>query len=486
MAASMSADLQQFIAERWRRSIVPALCDYIRIPNKSPAFDPDWAAAGHMRRAVDLLDAWAQGAGVAGLVTEVVMLPGRTPLLYAEVPATGGAEGTVLLYGHYDKQPEFDGWRTGLAPWEPVLDQGRLYGRGGADDGYALFGSLTAIAALDAAGLPHARCVLLIEGCEESGSYDLPHYVDHLASRIGTPELVICLDAECGNYEQLWVTNSLRGLLPGVLEVRVLREGQHSGAAGGIVPSSFRLLRQVLERIERAEDGALHPALSVPVPDTALVELRAVADALGRSVIDRFPWAGGTQPESDDIVQLLVNNAWGASLATVGFGGAPEIGQAGNTLRPGTQAKLVIRLPPTLDADAVAPVIKKILERNPPRGAEITFHVETPQSGWAAPPLSPWLARALEDASQRWFSRPAMFMGMGGTIPFMKMLGDRYPGVQFMVTGVLGPASNAHGPNEFLELATAERLTGCVAEVLIAHARRDRDTVGSDTHLCGG
>ena len=485
MAGSVSADVQGFIANRWDRSIVPTLCDYIRIPNKSPAFDPCWETAGHMRRAVDLLAAWARQSGVEGLVTEVITLPGRTPLLYAEAPATGGAQGTVLLYGHYDKQPEFDGWRTGLSPWEPVLDNGRLYGRGGADDGYALFGSLTAIAALEAAGIPHGRCVLLIEGCEESGSYDLPHYVDHLAARIGTPELVICLDAECGNYEQLWITNSLRGLLPGVLDVRVLREGQHSGAAGGIVPSSFRLLRQVLERIERADDGTLHPALSVPVPDAVVAELHAVANTLGRSVIDRFPWAGDTQPQSDDIVKLLLDNAWGPSLATVGFGGAPEIGQAGNTLRPGTQAKLVIRLPPTLDAEAVAPVIKEVLERDPPQGADITFHVETPQTGWHAPPRERWLERALERASQPWFRRPPMYMGMGGTIPFMKMLGDRYPRVQFMVTGVLGPASNAHGPNEFLELATAERLTGCVADVLAAHARRDRDNVSADTTASG-
>jgi len=465
----IDARIEAFVNERWDTSIVPALCEYIRIPNKSPAFDPDWETRGHMQRAVQLLRDWAENAGVAGLRTEVVTLPGRTPLLFAEVPATGGA-GTVLLYGHYDKQPEFDGWRAGLSPWEPVLMDGKLYGRGGADDGYALFGSLTAIAALQAAGIPHGRCVLLIEGCEESGSYDLPFYVDHLADRIGIPDLVICLDAECGNYDQLWVTTSLRGMLPGVLSVKVLSEGQHSGAAGGIVPSSFRLLRQVIERIERAADGRLHPALYVDIPPIVRTQLEAVANTLGPSVFQRFPWLPGVEPESTDVVELLISNAWRPSLATVGLGGAPEPGNAGNTLRPGTQAKLVIRLPPTLDADRVAPVIKAELERDPPRGAHVRFELETPQTGWCAPVVAPWLDETLQAASARCFGRPAMYMGMGGTIPFMKMLGDRYPDVQFVVTGVLGPNSNAHGPNEFLHLATARRLTTCMANVLAAHA----------------
>ena len=463
--------IETFVNARWDASIVPALCDYIRIPNKSPAFDPDWEAHGYMQRAVLLLEQWAANAGVAGLSTEVIHLPGRTPLLYGEVAATGGS-GTTLLYGHYDKQPEFDGWRPDLAPWVPVLRDGRLYGRGGADDGYALFGSLTAIAALQAAGTPHARCVLLFEGCEESGSYDLPFYVDHLASRIGQPDLVVCLDAECGNYDQLWVTTSLRGMLPGVLSVEVLSEGQHSGAAGGIVPSSFRLLRQLIERIESAATGELHPALHVDIPAVVHQQLAAVAATLGNSVIERFPLLPGVRPESDDPVESLVSNAWRPSLATVGLGGAPAVGNAGNTLRPGTQAKLVIRLPPTLDAEVAADAIKQALERDPPNGARVRFEVETPQTGWCAPAVEPWLARSLMTASERFFGRPAMYMGMGGTIPFMKMLGDRFPGVQFVVTGVLGPNANAHGPNEFLELATARRLTCCVAQVLADHAAR--------------
>lgn len=466
-----SKNVYEFVNERWDTSIIPALCDYVRIPNKSPAFDPDWEAHGHMTRAVELLRGWADNAGVSGMTSEVVELPGRTPVLFIEVADTGAA-GTVLLYGHYDKQPEFDGWEAGLAPWEPVLRDGRLYGRGGADDGYALFASLTAIAALQAEGTPHARCVLLIEGCEESGSFDLPFYVETLSERIGQPQLVVCLDAECGNYEQLWVTTSLRGMLPGVLNVEVLREGQHSGAAGGIVPSSFRLLRQLMDRVEDAATGRLHPALYVEEPREAREALAAVAETLGDTIASRFPWLDGVRAESDDLVELLLNNAWGPSLATVGLGGAPDVGDAGNTLRPGTRAKLVFRLPPTLDAETASRVIKTELERDPPHGARVRFDLETPQTGWKAPAAAPWLDASLQNASRAIFGAPAMYMGMGGTIPFMKMLGDAYPDVQFVVTGVLGPASNAHGPNEFLEITTGKRLTAVVAQVLEDHARQ--------------
>jgi acetylornithine deacetylase/succinyl-diaminopimelate desuccinylase-like protein len=464
---------RRFIDELWDNSIVPTLCEYVRIPNKSPAFDPDWEANGYMRSAVELLRDWCAVPDIAGLTAEIVSLPHRTPVLFCEVPATdSGQTGTVLLYGHYDKQPEFDGWQPGLSPWEPVLRDGRLYGRGGADDGYALFGSLTAIAALQAQGIPHGRCVVLIEGCEESGSFDLPHYVEALRERIGSPDLVICLDAECGNYEQLWTTTSLRGMLPGILSVEVLSEGQHSGAAGGIVPSTFRILRQLLERVENAVSGELHSSLCIDIPDTARTQLQSVARVLGSSVRDRFPWLEGTYPDSTDNVELLISNAWRPSLGTVGFSGAPEVGDAGNTLRPSSSAKLVFRLPPTVDAHQAAVSIKTELERDPPNGAKVAFELETPQTGWCAPDFAPWLDRSLDTASKRFFGKPAMYMGMGGTIPFMKMLGDNFPNVQFVVTGVLGPKSNAHGPNEFLDIATGKRITACMAQVIADHAAK--------------
>lgn len=473
MTAFPSAHIDAYSRSAWSRSIIPSLHDYIRIPNKSPAFDPDWQANGHMQTAVDLLAQWAREHAPVNASVEVISLPQRTPVLFIELPGTG-APGELLLYGHYDKQPEFDGWQTGLSPWEPVQRDGKLYGRGGADDGYAMYGSLTAVAALDEAGVPRARCTVLIEGCEESGSFDLPFYVEHLQDRIGTPDLVVCLDAECGNYDQLWVTTSLRGMLPGVLRANVLTQGQHSGAAGGIVPSSFRLLRQAIERIENGATGELHETLRVDIPDHVRQQAEQAAAILGSTVVDRFPWLEGHRPRSNDYAQLLLENAWEPSLATVGLEGAPALADAGNTLRPGTAAKLVFRLPPTLDAATAGTAVKEILEAGDDNsGGQVTFEVETPQTGWCAPEPAPWLADACMAASLDSFGKPCAYMGMGGTIPFMKMLGDAYPGVQFLVTGVLGPLSNAHGPNEFLHIETGTRLTACVARVIAEHGRRE-------------
>ena len=469
----MSDAIEDSVRTLWDDSIVPTLCDYVRIPNKSPMFDSNWQANGHMQRAAELLEAWCEVPAIDGLTVEIVTLPGRTPLLMLEVPATAATDETVLLYGHYDKQPEFTGWDEGLDPWTPVIRNGRLYGRGGADDGYAMFGSLSAIAALRAASVPHGRCVLMIEGCEESGSYDLPFYMDHLQDRISTPDLVICLDAECGSYDRLWLTTSLRGMLLGTLEARVLTEGVHSGAASGIVPSSFRVLRALLERVEDTATGELAAPLHVAIAADIEVQAREVAETLGAGVTERFPWAEQTGPIAEDPVELVLNNTWRPTLSITGIDDIPSVGNAGNTLRPQTSAKLSFRLPPTLDAQAADAWVKQTLETNPPYGASVTYRSEGAQAGWSAPSVAPWLADAIGEASERYFGKPVRYMGTGGTIPFMQMLGERFPDVQFMITGVLGPHSNAHGPNEFLDIETGKRVTSCVAQVLAAHANRD-------------
>ncbi|HEX7012365.1 MAG TPA: M20 family metallopeptidase [Steroidobacteraceae bacterium] len=466
--------LTRYINSAWDESVVPTLCDYIRIPNKSAHFDPNWEQHGHMDRAAALLRAWCEANALPGMTIETVKLPGRTPLLFIDVPASGGAASgdCVLMYGHMDKQPEFTGWAEGLGPWTPVLRDGRLYGRGGADDGYAVFGSLLALRALQDQGIPHARCIILIEGSEESGSPDLPPYIDALAGRIGEPSLVVCLDAECGNYDQFWCTTSLRGNLVGTLRVEVLREGVHSGMASGIVSSSFRIARQLIERVENAETGKLIDALWVPIPEDRLAQARAAAQALGASVHAKLPLVEGMKPMSDDISELLLNSTWRPTLSVTGVDGIPSIENAGNVLRPYTTLKLSFRLPPTLDASAAAQAVKETLESDPPYGAKVQFNVESSMAGWNAPSTAPWLEQAIQSASRTVFGRDAMYMGVGGTIPFMGMLSEKFPRTQFLITGVLGPQSNAHGPNEFLDIATGKRVTACVSYVVAEHARR--------------
>jgi acetylornithine deacetylase/succinyl-diaminopimelate desuccinylase-like protein len=459
-----------FVDLRWEEDIIPQLVDYIRIPNKSPHFDPEWESHGFMEEAVGLIERWCRAQPIRGLSVEVVRLPGRTPLIYMEIE--GALDQTVLLYGHLDKQPEMVGWREGLGPWDPHLEDGKLYGRGGADDGYAAFASLTAIQALQAEGIAHGRAVVIIEASEESGSCDLPAYIDALADRIGRPDLVVCLDSGCGNYEQLWMTTSLRGMVSGVLNVEVLGEGVHSGDASGIVPSSFRILRLLLSRLEDEATGALLPsAFFSDIPQARYAQAQRAAQVLGDQIYTKFPFVSGMQPAQTELAELVLNRTWRPALSVTGAEGMPAICDAGNVLRPNTAVKLSLRIPPTLRAADVSARLKDLLEAEPPYGARVRFDAESAADGWHAPDLAPWLDEAVNAASHLRFGRDAVSMGEGGSIPFMGMLGEKFPEAQFLITGVLGPASNAHGPNEFLHIEMGKRLTACVSDVLAAHYR---------------
>ena len=462
----MNADqIRGLVDATWSASIVPALEQYIRIPNQSPLFDPDWKRNGHMHRAVALARSWVEQQGIAGLTIEVHEIGDRTPLIYMEIE--GDASSTVLMYGHLDKQPAMVGWEEGLGPWTPVLRDGKLFGRGGADDGYAIFATVTSIRTLQQQKLPHSRIVVMIECCEESGSVDLPAYIDLLADRIGTPRLVICLDSGCGNYDQLWMTTSLRGSIVGNLNVEVLTEGVHSGDASGIVPSSFRVIRILLDRLEDAKTGDIIPEwLHVEVPSDRLAEAKATAKVLGDEVWSKFPFIDGMQPISKDPLELLLNRTWRPALSYIGQAGMPDLVQGGNVLRPRTSIKLSLRIPPSLDATDIDRKLKELLESDPPYGAKVWFEPEKGGGGWVAPKVAPWLEQSVERASRTYFGKEAMTFGEGGSIPFMGMLGTRFPTAQFLITGVLGPHSNAHGPNEFLDIEYAKRLTACVTQVL--------------------
>ncbi|HQW81657.1 MAG TPA: M20 family metallopeptidase [Pseudomonadota bacterium] len=457
-----------FCDEMWERQIIPQLTEYIKIPAKSPSFDAEWERHGYMKEAMDLIEHWVRAQPVAGMSVERIQLPGRTPLLFIEIPGKG--DDVVLMYGHMDKQPEMAGWNVDLGAWKPLRAGDKLYGRGGADDGYATFASLTAVMALNERGIDHSRIVIVIEGCEESGSYDLPFYINHLADRIGKPSLVVCLDSGAGNYDQLWLTTSLRGLAGGTLNVRVLDEGVHSGDASGIVPSSFRILRNLLDRIEDSTTGRITAdVLNVDIPGDRIRAAKESAAVLGTQVYDKFPWPQGVMPMNADLAELVLNRTWRPTLSVTGVDGLPTLGDAGNVLRPYTAVKLSVRIPPTLDPVVASNKLKEILEKDPPYGAKIEFDIEKSSQGWAAPSLVPWLADSVDTASKAWFGTKSAQMGEGGTIPFMGMLQDRFPEAQFVVTGLLGPKSNAHGPNEFLHIPTGKKLTAAMSKVIADH-----------------
>lgn len=462
--------LRATVRKAWDESIVDRLTAYVRIPNKSPMFDPQWEAHGYMEQAIQLMAAWCRAQPVAGMSVDIHRLPGKTPLLLVDIP--GELPGSVLLYGHFDKQPEFTGWLPGLGPWEPVIRDGKLYGRGAADDGYAVFSSLTAIAALKEQNVKLPRCVLLIEGCEESGSVDLPAHLDALGDKIGDPSLVVCLDAECGNYDQVWCTTSLRGNLTGRLRVRVLTEGVHSGMATGIAPTPMRIVSQLLARIESPISGdLLLDELQADIPKDRRAQVDTAARVLGKEVAGKLPWAQGVKPISNDPVELIINSTWRGTLAVTGADGLPPVANAGNVLLPEVSFKLSLRLPPTADPARAGKALRAALERDPPYGAQVKFESEGGTAGWNAPAFAPWLEESISNASRRVYGHEAVHIGCGGSIPFMGMLGARFPRTQFFITGVLGPHANAHGPNEFLHIDYATRLTSCVSLVLADHAK---------------
>ena len=464
------------VSAQWDGDIVQQISDYIAIPAKSPGFDADWKAHGYIDTVMRNAAAWVEAQKIEGLTLEVIRLEGRTPVLFFEIAATrADSTQTVLMYGHLDKQPEFTGWRSDLGPWTPKYQDGKLYGRGGADDGYAVYASIAAVQALKAQNVPHPRIVGLIETCEESGSYDLLPYVDALRKRLGDVALVVCLDSGAGNYDQLWLTTSLRGMGGGVLKVEVLDEGVHSGDASGVVPSSFRIMRHVLDRLEDSATGRLLPqSFHCAIPADRLAQAKVTAATLGDEVYKRFPWAhydcegssAFTLPMTTDPVEALLNRTWRPTLSVTGAEGFPALRDAGNVLRPYTAFKLSMRFPPLVDAALAVQELKKLLEDNAPYNAKVTFEGGGGATGWNAPSTVDWFENALNDASQSFFGAPCGTLGQGGTIPLMSMLSKGFPKAQMMVCGVLGPRSNAHGPNEFLHVPYAKKLTAAVAHVM--------------------
>jgi len=460
--------LKNYLNNFWDNNITPTLIDYIKIPNKSPAFDSNWEANGHMDRVLDLAVSWTKEHMPMGGKLTIKHTVGRTPLILVDIP--GEKDGNVLMYGHLDKQPEMEGWDEGLGPWKPVLKDEKLYGRGGADDGYALFASIGVVNALQEQNIPLPRILILIEFCEESGSPDLPHYIDLCSETIGSPNLVVCLDSGAGDYERFWTTTSLRGLVGCTMRVDVLSEGVHSGSASGLVPSSFRVARELLSKIEDPKTGSvLVDTLHTEIPEHRIKEVEKMVSILGSSVVEDFPFVDSMKPSTGDLVEAVLRSTWRPALSVVGADGLPEGEKAGNVLRPYTSLKLSMRIPPMVDAPKAQDALVKVLTDAPPYDAKVKIETEEAAFGWNAPKTELWLESAIEKASTEFYGHSASALGEGGTIPFMAMLGEKFPDAQFIITGVLGPASNAHGPNEFLHIPYAKKLSCCVASVLAEH-----------------
>ncbi|OLT38753.1 peptidase M20 [Saccharomonospora sp. CUA-673] len=473
MAAMDTTVLRETVRNRWAPDsgvALEGLSGLVEIPALSPSFDVEWQATGALHAAVDHVRAYLDARGLPGATSEVVELPGRTPVLLLDVPATGEAttDETVVVYGHLDKQPAAGEWSPGLGPWTPVVKDGRLYGRGANDDGYAAYAAATALEGLHAAGGAHARTVVLLETCEESGSPDLGAYLEHLRPRLGDVGLVVCLDTSGADHERLWLATSLRGMISFDLTVRVLTSGVHSGHASGFVPSSFRVLRALLDRIEDPRTGELHlPELVTEVPADRLAEVRAAGAALAPTL----PLVEGMRYAKDDVTGQVLANTWETTLSVTGADGLPPLADAGNVLRPYTSVKLSFRLPPTVDGATALEALTRTLTTDPPYGAQVEVARTDAATGWNAGPRAAWLESTLDTVSDDVFGLPWRALGLGGTIPFLGMFGRAYPDAQFVVTGPRGPGNNAHVPDEWLHLEQTERVTEAVARIIDAHAR---------------
>jgi acetylornithine deacetylase/succinyl-diaminopimelate desuccinylase-like protein len=460
------------VDEYWERGALDVLSDYVTIPCLSPDFDPDWESNGEMMKAAALLADWARSRPLGDHAVEIVTLPGRTPCLLVEVGASPGREGgrPALIYGHLDKQPPLGEWREGLGPYMPVREGDRLYGRGSVDDGYALFAAIGALETLSRAEVAHGRVLVLIESSEESASEDLAAYLEDLEPRFGDLALICCLDSGGPSYDRLWTTTSLRGLVDAVLRIEVLTDAIHSGIGAGVVPSSFRVLRELLDRIDDTATGDVRLQQAwVDIPPERAKEMDALAES-GLSEVQSLPIVDGLRLEADDVRGLIERGTWHAGLEVTGADGLPRIVDAGNLYRAQTTVKLSLRIPPTADASAVAAALERTLTTDPPQGARVTFTPGHAAQGWSAPAIAPWLAEAVAEASESYYGQTPCGYGVGGSIPFMAALGVKYANAQFFSTGALGADSNAHGINESLHIPTVKSLTASIAEVLAAFA----------------
>ncbi len=462
--------LKKFIEKKWDESIIDELKEYIKIPCLSPMFDSDWEENGHLLEVCELAVKWINDQNLKNASVEIIKETGKTPVILVEI--NGDSAGTVLFYGHLDKQPEAEGWDDNKGPYLPVIEQGKLYGRGSADDGYSVYTAVTSVKALQDQGVAHGRCVILIEACEESGSIDLPYYLDKLNDRIGSPELIVCLDSGCGNFDQFWVTTSLRGAMACELKVGILTEGIHSGNSG-VIPSSFRIIRQLLSRVENEETGAmLLNELNTEIPEDRIEQAKVAEKVLGNSLINSYPLSGELKTISSKISELILQRTWMPSLSYIAMGGMPTPDKAANVLRPLTSLILSFRLPPTADLDKAEISLKEVFEKNPPYDCNVSFNVIKKGSGWHMPDMPEWLSSAVDKASHEYFNKEPVFMGEGGSIPLMNLLSEKFPDSRFVVTGLLGPGSNAHGPNEFLHIDMVKKVTCVISDLVEAHGKK--------------
>ena len=463
------------IDEKWDDWYVKGLSDFIRVPNLSPNYDAEFLTNGKIEEAMELVDNYINQLQIEGLSKKVFQPEGSCPLVVYVVEPTHGSEKNVMLYGHLDKQPWMDGWAEGLAPTEPVIRGEYLYGRGGADDGYAPFSCMLAIKNLQLQGVKLPRCALVLETEEESGSANLLTLLDLAKDFIGRPDFCFCMDSGAFNYDQLWCTSSLRGINIVDLKVDFGKSGYHSGEVGGIIPETFRIVRELLNRVDDPTTGRVHDDFQVQIPQWAQDEARFMADLSGATMHNKYDYHEGCQPmDADNLPEMYLNNTWRANLSITGAAGLPDTSIAGNVVRASTQVRLSLRLPPSANpVETEAKLIQK-LTTNVPYNAKVEAVGGHTGQGWCMKDMEPWLNGAIKKAGSDFFDgRDTGTYGMGGSIPFLAELDKMYPSTFILALGLIGPKANAHAPNECINLTFAKKLTKALSHLIAEVAAKE-------------
>lgn len=452
-------DALAFSAAAWQDGglALEGLKSFIRVPNVSPGYDPEFFTNGLIIKAIDTVKAWIEAQGIAGLTTTLFAEPGCEPLLLVEIPGTAAPGAPVVLaYGHLDKMPPLDapGWSAGLFAYDPVIRDGKVYGRGTNDDGYNCFLVITALKYLQSKGLAYPKVTLILETGEESGDTEIQQYLERLRPKIGDVDLILVLDGEAQDYQTFWGCTSLRGIVNGVLDISHLATPCHSGMATGLVPSTFRIARILLSRIEDAATGEvlLREAHAPEIPATRIEQCRLIAAQLGdrsHAIVSPLP---GAELLSKDNAELLLAKAWKPGLAVTGCDGIPSVGDGSNVMRTRTALKLSLRLPPGVNAEVTAAALKRVLEADPPYGAKVTYTAVSAGNGWKGPDLSGKIDVAMREATRAVFGGVPLYYGEGGSIPLCNKFQELWPDAQLLVSGCAGTDSNPHGYDESLNL----------------------------------
>ena len=454
---------EKYIEKMFTYNMIPNLMNFIRIPNLSPAYDYEWNTNGLLLKAANLIIAYAKSLEIKNAQINLIQDKGYSPLIFIEIPASRPNDNrTVLLYAHFDKQPHGTGWDDDKGPTKPVIQNGRLYGRGSADDGYASFSMLTAIKACQEHNCPLPRICLIFEGAEESTDEHLTYYFNKLLPIIGENVIAfIPLDSGCADYDRLWITNSLRGVCDYEINIQTLDNNISFGPeASGRIAENLFILRKAIDAVMDTSTGdvKIEEFYVKDIPEEIQEEMDKEIEIVGEQFFKEIPLYEGVKPLKTDIKEAMINNRWKPTCSILGIDNCPKIEDNGFGVKKSITVKMSMRLPPGIDSHAALEALKKVVKENIYFDAKVKFLSAEVADGWKLTNFSEKTKNVLNKASKEYFGNELVFKGMGGSIPFITYFQTKYPNADVICTGILGADCFEHGPNENLHLEACKKM----------------------------